>query len=292
MNTEDKTIGFDRALSELSAANNFLDSYSYIEVSRNEQGSYKSYKTPLSALNNTMIETYRLYRNLEDIFNSANYISCAYFGHDTYFVKNPYVHRENNKDYDHLQNGQQLITRKTFNQYKDEIGICIPVMNQNSRYHYYDSDYEDWLVSKEKIPIVMSYQNDSIWTIKSNVKFEYASDGLFITPEVVAPKNILLDVCGNIFLDKEYEPGWYESQNYMVGLTIDGKVILTQYLKNILKIGDHVIAQFHFHCPIHDNTRFRIFTTAQCRYFIDAEEDEFPRKLFSGINAVNLSYYD
>ena len=199
---------------------------------------------------------------------------------------------ENNKDYGHLHNGQQLITRETFDSYMRDIGICIPVMNKNSKYHYYDAEYEDWKSSDEKFPIVMSYQNDSIWTIKSNLKFEYAGDNLCITPEVMAPKNILLDVCGNIFLDKEYEPEWYDQQNYIVGLTINGKVVLTQYLKNILKIDDYVIAQFHFHCPIHDCTKFKIFTNAQCQYFIDAEEDDFNRKLFSGINAVNLSYYD
>ena len=287
------TIGFERALSELSSANNFLDSYSYIEVSKKEgTDSFKSYKTPLSTLNTAMIETYSLYHNLEEIFNSNNYISCAYFGHNTSFVKNPYIHRENNKDYEHLVDGNQLISRKTFNQYMNEIGICIPVMDQNSRYHYYDAEYEDWKVSNEKIPIVMSYQNDSIWTIKSNLKFQYAGDNLFITPEVEAPKNIMLDVCGNIFLSKDYEPDWYDSQNFMVGLTINGKVMLTQYLKNILKIGDNVIAQFHFHCPIADCTKFKIFTTAQCQFFIDAEEKDFNRKLYSGINAVNLSYYD
>lgn len=288
-----KTIGFDRSLSELSAANNFLDSYSYIEISRKEgTDNFKSYKTPLSVLNTAMIETYSLYRNFEDIFNSNNYISCAYFGYDTYFAKNPYVHRENNKNYDNLRNGKQLITRGTFNQYMDSVGICIPVMDQNSKYHYYDAEYEDWKVSKEKIPIVMSYQNDSIWTIKSNLKFQYAGDGLFITPEVEAPKNIMLDVCGNIFLDKEYESGWYDSQNFMVGLTVEGKVIVAQFLKNILKIDENVIAQFHFHCPISDCTKFKIFTTAQCQFFIDAEEEDFNRKLFSGVNAVNLSYYD
>ena len=291
-----ETIGFGKALSELSTANGFLDSYSYIEVSKkNTQttpATYESYKTPLSALNTAMIETYALYNNLEDIFNSNNYISCAYFGHDTYFSKNPYVHRENNKNYDQLHNGRQLITRKTFTQYMDEIGICIPVMNKDSRYHYYDADYEDWRVSREKFPIVMSYQNDSIWTIKSNLKFQYFGDSLSFTPKVVAPKNMLLNVCGNIFLEKDYEPEWYESQNFIVGLTVNGKVIHAQYLKNILKINDYIIAQFHFNCPLHYNTEFKIFTTAQCQYFIDEEEKDFPRKLFSGINAVNLSYYD
>lgn len=286
------TIGFDRALSELSAANNFLDSYSYIEVSKNEDGTYKSYKTPLSVLNTAMIETYSLYNNLEEIFNSNNYISCAYFGHDTYFAKNPFVRKENSKDFDHLREGNRLITRKTFNQYMNDIGICVPVMNQNSNYNYYDADTEDWKVLKEKIPTVMSYQNDSIWTIKSNLKFEYVGDNLIITPEVMAPKNIMLDVCGNIFLDKGYETHWWDQQKFMTGLTINGNVIAVQFLKNILKIDDHVIAQFHFHCPIAANSKFRIFAIANCQYFIDAEEKDFNRKLYSGINAVNLSYYD
>ena len=292
MGMDEKDIKFGRALSELSAANNFLDSYSYIEISKNENGIYKCYKTSLSLLNTALIETYSLYNNLEDIFNSNNYISCAYFKTDTYFAKNPHVHSENNKDYSHLRDGNRLITRKTFEQYMNDTGICVPVMNKNSNYHYYDADSEDWKVAKEKIPTVMSYQNDSIWTVKSNLKFEYVGDNLLITPEVMAPKNIMLDVCGNIFLDKGYETHWWDQQKYMVGLTINGNVIMTQFLKNILKIDNYTIAQFHLRCPIAANINFRIFANTNCQYFIDAEEKDFNRKLYSGINAVNLSYYD
>ena len=280
---------YSKAISELCASSNFLDSNSFIEI----ENELSSYKTPLSALNSKMISTYALYNNMEDIFNNGTYISDVYFGQDTYFKFNPYVHKETNDEvsYDGLRNDQSLITRKLFEEYMDDVGICVPILNPTSKYYYYDYDITDWKEGKDKFPLVMSYQRDSIWTVKSNLKFDFYNDTLFVTPEVEAPKNIMLDVCGNIFLDSEYDPEWYEKQNYHVGLSVNGKVVTMSFLKNILKIDDYTIAQFHFHCPLADGTIFRIFTNANCMIFTDAKESEFERKLFSGMNAVNLSFY-
>jgi hypothetical protein len=147
--------------------------------------------------------------------------------------------------------------------------------------------------------MVMDYQKDGIWTSESKVKFNYGTNYYYFTDEVTAPKNIMLNVTGNIVLNSTYSEDWYEKQHYFVGLTLNGKIATLVFLKNILKIKNPTkqdsyfnIAQFHFNCPLADGSKFRIVTNANCKLFGMPVKDVYSRKLYDSLNAVNLSYYD
>lgn len=291
-----QTKSYTMAMSELAEANKLIDSESFIEVSKNiGNNKFESNKTAISTLGNTMITTYSLYNNLNDIFNSMEHPLDIYFPPDMVeFKKNPYVHYETandeRNDFAGLQDNQ-LIIKSTLEEYMDNVGICIPVHGTDSNYYYYNADSQEWILDNNKKPTVLSYQLDSIYTIHSNLKFEYGNDNFFATSKVKAPKNIMLDVTGNIFLGKDYENTFYDTQHWIAGLCIDNKLITFTFLKNILYLNDNVIAQFHFKCPLANDTEFKIITNAVCQYFNDEDESDYTRKLYSGINAVNLAYY-
>ena len=148
----------------------------------------------------------------------------------------------------------------------------------------------------------MDYHKDGIWTSESKLKFHYGTNYYYFTDEVVAPKNIMLNVTGNIVLNSkatDYNNDWFERQHYFAGLTLNGKIVTFTFLKNILKIENttkvgefYVVAQFHFVCPLAKGTTFRIITNANCRLFGIPEKDQYSRKLYDSLNAVNLCYYD
>jgi hypothetical protein len=297
---------FARSLSELKKTKNFLDPNTYVEVSKIESSSTtKSYKTTLRAMDEALIDTFDLYNNLNDIFTPHEHLNETYFGKDTTFAANPYVHKENNvpnkndtRLFDSL-NETNLITKKAIDEYLRDTGICVPICSPKSDYYYYSADNQIWIKDNKKIPMVMDYQKDGIWTSNSKVKFNYGTNYYYFTDEVEAPKNIMLYVTGNIVLSSNYSEKWYETQHYFAGLTLKGKLATMVFLKNILKIKNptkdnsyYTIAQFHFNCPLADGAKFRIITNANCKLFGMSKTDVFTRKLYDSLNAVNLSYYD
>lgn len=288
---------FARAITDLSSSVQMLDQTSILEISRSESSSYKSYRTNLASIDEAIIEKFSLYKNLNDIFNSLKHYNQTYFNPEngkTTFLFNPYIHESTDldSDYDDLLPENSLITKSKIYEYIEDVGFCVPVCKPDSPYFYYSTEESKWKRDESKKPKVIAYDKDGIWTSNSKLKFRYGNTSYFYTDEVKAEKNILLDAIGNIVLNLKYSDDWYELQHYFVALTIDGKVITLQFLKNILKLDKYTIAQFHLHCPIANDTKFRIVTNAPCKLFGLSSTDPFPRKLYNSLNAVNLSYYD
>lgn len=293
---------FARALSELHKSKDFLDSNSLIEISRNSGGSYKSYRATLQQLNDAVINYFHLYKNLNEIFDSAEYPDGTYFNKNTTFAFNPYV--DDISSFSNLYENQ-LIVKQNIKDYLEDTGSCVPICKpaaeqdlRDAKYVYYIPDRKIWLTDGVKIPKVISPTKDGIWTSESNLKFNFGSNTYAYTEDVVAPKNMLLNVTGNILLYENYSEQWFEPDNVsFVALTIDGNIITLTLLKNILKIKDddgneYIIGQFHFNCPIAKGTTFKIITNAECKLFGVPSENPFTRRLYDTINAVNLSFYD
>lgn len=294
-----ETRGFARALSDLQKCKNVLDSNSIVEISRNTGSAsspkYRSYRATLQLLNDCIIEKIDLYKNLNDIFDSAEYPNETFFAQDTTFNKNPFV--QNIASWDSL-NKNNLITKYATYEYLANNGCCVPVHRPNSNYVYYDSERKIWVNDNTLIPEVISPTKDGIWSSKSKLKFNFGTNAYAYTDEVKAKKNMLLNITGNILLYENYNEKWFENGNVaFVALTIDGHIITLTLLKNILKLLDennneYVVAQFHFNCPIAKDTSFRIITNADCKLFGISEEDQFSKTLYDSLNAVHLSYYD
>lgn len=304
MSDNKKPIGFARALSELHATSNFLDPESIIEISRGST----SYKTTLLELDRSIIDNFPLFTILNSIFDSENYPSDTYFEGQsdkiTKFCNNPYVKKENDPDEENIGklyeslSTSNLVTKTATDEYMNSVGICVPIHTPSAKYYYYSADDKKWVNDELRRPYVMSSTRDGIWTSKSKLKFNYGHNLYSYTDEVMAKKNMMLDVTGNIVLDETYQNTWFEKNQYsFVGLTINGKIITLVFLKNILKLklknGKYqTVAQFHFHCPIASGTKFRIVTNAQCKLFGISEKDQPMRKLYDSLNAVNLGFYD
>lgn len=303
-----KAHKFARSLSELSSTSQFLDPNSFIEVYDRIEG--KSKKTTLGAIDQSVITTYQLYNHLNEVFNPLEHPNETYFPEPVTFFEhhNPFIHEENNKPlhdesnlFDSLRDNN-LVTKQAVDDYLKNTGICVPVCSPDSNYIYYIHDEHLWKMDNSKKPIVMDYHKDGIWTSESKLKFHYGTNYYYYTDEVVSPKNIMLNVTGNIVLNipaNEYNDDWFEKQHYFVGLSLNGKIATFTFLKNILKIENtlrendyYVVAQFHFVCPIAKGTIFRIITNANCRLFGISDKDQYSRKLYDSLNAVNLGYYD
>lgn len=291
-----QTKGYGRALSEMDSSNSFLDPNTIVEISREETNtSSKSYKATLSKIDEAIIDDFALYNNLNHIFDSTKHPRDTYFENNTTFKENPFVHEEN---IDTTPASQNLITKNFVDKYLAENGICIPTHLPNSDYYYYSAERREWVKDNNLIPMVLSPTMDGIWTSFSKVGFNYGTNVYAFTDDITTPKNIMLDVTGNIVLEEDYQKDWYEeNQNFFVALTINGNIITLQFLKNILLMKkdektNYVIAQFHFHCPLAKNTTFKIITNAECKLFGMQKKDPFSRKLYNSLNAVNLGFYD